>query len=166
MRVAALRRTNVPRAQLILSQTTKLLQQKQSLESARERLAQIKKSKLQSALDRLAARRRKLVSQLMKIYPITGAPAGAAGAGAGGTPSGSVMVPAASVSKGHDMKSGAGGMGAEQMVWSIRGIRLPSTNLINASSVSSLSSPSYYPPSPLFSIRLQQRLWWWWWRWW
>jgi hypothetical protein len=74
LRVAQLRRALVPRAQLISQQTQKLAQQKDLLRKAREKLQHIKKTKLQVAVDKCNARRRKLVSQLMRIYPISSSP--------------------------------------------------------------------------------------------
>ncbi len=137
--MAALRRQNVPRAQLIQAQTAKLLHQKQALEKARERLILIKKTKLQSALDKANARRRKLVSQLMKIYPIAVVPT----SGGGSTPA------SGGAAGKNDSKTGAAAAGAvgstvttdhahgAGAAYTIRGIKLLATNSISNASTNS-----------------------------
>lgn len=73
-RVMATRRALLPRAELIKEQTKALIAQREELTQQRNRLNQAKLVTLRGLRKKVNARRRKLVHQLTRIYPLGTAP--------------------------------------------------------------------------------------------
>jgi len=129
IRVAQQRRNLVPRGKLIAAQCQQLGQQQIQLTKFKEKV-QFLRSKLNISLDKVSARRRKLISQLVTIYPIALVDAG----NQSHVPTHSGSQPALHPSTNpshhiHSVSTGAA-VGGNKL-YTIRGLRLPVTNLVS-----------------------------------